>query len=149
MDVFRPERFNNMDAHLRVLALSLKRAADEPRLPIALSAVADFVDGQLAVDAGKVADVSFGDVRAALAEFRAAAEAVEADRDPLHVDAVNRLLMATRHTLVPWLYADDGNYEQSVPHRLVRSSCRVAGSRLDRRQGRGPGCRTQGPGRIL
>jgi Peptidase family M28/PA domain len=114
MDVFRPQRFNNMDPHLRVLALSLKRAADEPRLPIALTAVADFIDGQLALDAGKVADVSFADARMQLAQFRKAAAAVEADRNPAHLDGVNRLLMATRRTLVPWLYSDNGNYEQAV-----------------------------------
>ena len=114
MDVFGAERFNNMGAHLRVLALSLKRAADEPRLPIALTAVADFVDAQLALDAGKAADVSFADARTALAQFRKAAAGVEADRNPKDADAVNRLLMATRHKLVPWLYADNGKYEQAV-----------------------------------
>jgi len=114
LDVFRPERFGNMGAHLRVLALSLKRAADEPRLPIALTAVADFVDAQLTVDADRVAGVSFAGVRAAVAEFRNAAAAIEANRDPTYADGINRLLMATRHTLVPWLYMDNGNYEQAV-----------------------------------
>ncbi|MEP6547838.1 MAG: M28 family metallopeptidase [Gammaproteobacteria bacterium] len=114
MDVFRPERFSNMGAHLRVLALSLKRAADEARLPIALTAVADFLDARLVLDAGKVADVSFADVRTALAKFRKAAAVIEADRDSTDVNSVNRLLMATRHTLVPWLYTDNGNYEQGV-----------------------------------
>ena len=114
MDVFRSERFKNMPAHLRVLALSLKRAADESRLPIRLTSVADFVDAQLGADAGKVADVSFAETRAALAEFRGAAATVEGNLDPTRVDAVNRLLMSTRHVLVPWLYADNGNYEQAV-----------------------------------
>lgn len=114
MDVFQPERFKNMESQLRVLALSLKRAADEPRLSIALTAVADFVATQLNVDAGRVAEVSFTDVRTALAEFRQAAAAVETNRRPESADAVNRVLMATRHTLVPWLYMDNGNYEQAV-----------------------------------
>ncbi|MEP6885295.1 MAG: M28 family metallopeptidase [Gammaproteobacteria bacterium] len=114
MDVFRPERFNNFDPHLRVLALSLKRAADEPRLPIALTAVADFVDAQLLLDSGKVVDVSFADARTAVANFRKSAEVIEADRNPADVHSVDRLLMATRHTLVPWLYTDSGTYEQAV-----------------------------------
>ena len=114
MDVFRPERFANMEAHLRVLALSLKRAADEPRLPIALSAVADFVDAQLILDAAKAPEVSFADARNGLAQFRKAAAAIEADDNPRDVDALNRLLMATRHKLVPWLYADNGSYEQAA-----------------------------------
>jgi Peptidase family M28/PA domain len=124
MDVYRTERFNNMDPHLRVLALSLKRAADEPRLAISLTAVADFVDAQLALDAGKVADISFAEARMVLAQFRKAAAAVEADHNPKDVDAVNRLLMATRHKLVPWLYTDNGNYEQAV--RTTVYSDRVA-----------------------
>lgn len=128
MDVFRPERFGNMGAHLRVLALSLKRAADEPRLSIALTAVADFVDAQLAVDADRVPEVSFAAVRAAVTEFRNAAAAVEANRNPAYVETVNRLLMATRHTLVPWLYMDNGNYEQAV--RTTVYAARVAS--LDR-----------------
>lgn len=114
MDVFQPERFNKMDTHLRVLALSLKRAADETRLPIALTAVADFVDGQMALDAGKVADVSFSDARKTLAEFRRVASVIEGNPNPKSAEAANRLLMSTRHTLVPWLYIDNGNYEQAV-----------------------------------
>jgi Iap family predicted aminopeptidase len=114
MDVFRPERFKNMESQLRVLALSLKRAADEPRLSIALTAVADFVDAQLAIDAAKVAEVSFTDARMALTQFRRAAATVEANRKPESADAVNRVLMTTRHALVPWLYMDNGNYEQAV-----------------------------------
>lgn len=128
MDVFRPERFKNLDSQLRVLALSLKRAADEPRLSIALTAVVDFVAAQLLVDAGKVTDVSFAAARTALAEFRQAAAAVEANRKPGSAQAVNRLLMSTRHTLVPWLYVDSGKYEQAV--RTAGFADRVAA--LDR-----------------
>lgn len=124
MDVYRPERFINMAPSLRVLALSLKRAADEPRLPIQLTAVADFVDAQLAADALNAPDVSFAQTRAALAQFRQAAVAVEANQRPESADAVNRVLMATRHTLVPWLYVDNGDYDQAV--RTAGQAKRVA-----------------------
>lgn len=114
MDVYRPERFSNMQSDLRLLTLSLWRAASATRLPIALTAVADYVESQLALDAAKVPDVSFASVRSAIAEFRSAAAAVEARTDPADAAAVDRVLMATRHALVPWLYASNGDFEQVV-----------------------------------
>jgi len=114
MDVFRPERFSNMQADLRILTLSLWRAATARRLPIELTAVADYVESQLALDAARVPDVPFTAARGAVAEFRRAAAAVEARTGPGDADAVNRLLMATRHALVPWLYVSNGDYEQVV-----------------------------------
>lgn len=109
-DVFRPEMYQNMQTDLRVLTLSLWRAATQRQLPIRLTAVADAVDAGLAADAARVTDVSFTAVRAALADFRSAAAAVERSSR----DDATRLLMHTRHSLVPWLYASNDDFEQVV-----------------------------------
>ncbi len=113
MDIFQPARFASMQADLRLLTLSLWRAASTRRLPIALSAVADYVDAQLAIDQARVPDVSFAGVRAAVAAFRTAAKSVEADATG-DANAADRTLMATRHVLVPWLYASNDDFEQVV-----------------------------------
>jgi Iap family predicted aminopeptidase len=139
MDVFRPERFSNMQSDLRLLTLSLWRAASARRLPIELTAVADYVESQLALDAAKVPDVSFANVHTAVADFRAAATAVEARVDPADADAVNRVLMATRHVLVPWLYASNGDFEQVVrtteyANRVVAFDHAIAAARIRDRQ---------------
>jgi hypothetical protein len=39
---------------------------------------------------------------------------VEAIRRPEAAQSINRVLMSTRHTLVPWLYASSGDFEQVV-----------------------------------
>lgn len=114
LDVFQPDRFDNMQMDLRLLTLSLWRAATEPRLSIALTALADYLDPLLKADAVKAPDVSFADAQAALAEFRAAAAAVESVDQSEAADQVNRVLMTTRHSLVPWLYASNGDFEQVV-----------------------------------
>ena len=123
LDVYAPERFRNMGMNLRVLALDLARAADLGQLPVDLAFLATQVDGALAEDAAKVSDVSFADGRAALGELKQAAAAVASlpsaagagpAGGPSAVDAVNHLLMSTRHFLTPWLYADNGDYDQAV-----------------------------------
>ena len=114
MDVYRPERFGSMQSDLRLLTLSLWRAASARRLPIALTAVADYVESQLVLDEARVPDVSFAAAHGALAEFRAAAAAIEGDSKPADAAAINGVLLATRHALVPWLYASDGDFTQVV-----------------------------------
>ncbi len=125
VDTYRPELFQNMAMDLRLLTLSLWRAASARRLPIALTAVSDYIDGQLGKDAVKVPDVSFVGLHDALAGFRAAAAAVEAVDDPARADEVNRLLMATRHGLVPWLYASDDDFEQATRTALLATRVAV------------------------
>ncbi len=125
VDTYRPELYENMGADLRLLTLSLWRAASARRLPIALTGIADFVDAQLAKDAAKVPEVSFTGLREALAEFRVAAAAVEAVEDPARADEVNRLLMATRHRLVPWLYASDDDFDQATRTALLTTRVQV------------------------
>ncbi len=127
VDAYRAELYQNMGTDLRLLTLSLWRAANAQRLPIELTAVADYVDGQLGQDAAKVPEVSFGGLHEALAGFRAAAAAVEAVADPAHTDEVNRILMATRHTLVPWLYASDDEFEQATRTALLATRVAVLG----------------------
>ena len=114
MDAFRPELYANIGMDLRLLTLSLWRAASAARLPIELTAIADYVQAQLKLDAARVPELSFAQANAALAEFRAAAAAVEAWRDPAADEHANRILMATRHALAPWLYMSNGDYEQAV-----------------------------------
>lgn len=114
LDVYHPERFQDMDMNLRVLALDLARAANMERLPIALSKLAEEVDRLLARDAGRVKDADFRDARSALKELRTAAAGVESARNALPANSTNPLLMSTRHTLLPWLYVDNGEYDQDV-----------------------------------
>jgi Zn-dependent M28 family amino/carboxypeptidase len=119
LDIYAPERFRNMGMNLRVLALDLARAANLGRLPVDLRDLAAQVDGGLAEDAAKAPDVSFADARAALDELQQAAAtltALPAAAVPgaSSVDTINHLLMSTRHFLTPWLYADNGEYDQAV-----------------------------------
>jgi Iap family predicted aminopeptidase len=112
-DVVEPERFANIGRDLRLLALALARAATSPRQTAALTALADHVRDRFAADAARLAGVRFDDLNAALAEFRDAAAAVETNRlAGLGAEDADRLLMATRHELVPWLYAVDGDFTQ-------------------------------------
>jgi hypothetical protein len=66
--------------------------------------------------------VDFSDLHAALDGFRAAAERVESGA--LAAAQADRLLMATRHALVPWLYAADGDFTQAA--RTTEHANRVA-----------------------
>ena len=112
-DVVLPERFTNLRRDLRLLALALARAATAPRQTAALTALADHVGERFAADAARLAGVQFDELNAALAAFREAAGTVEANRQTgLNADDADRLLMATRHVLVPWLYASDGDFTQ-------------------------------------
>jgi Zn-dependent M28 family amino/carboxypeptidase len=124
LDVLRPEYYGNLQMDLRLIALSLWRAANDPRVPIKLSAIADFVGPLLEADAARVPQASFVDSQAALASFRKAAVAVEGINVEGSADVVDRLLMATRHDLVPWLYASNGDFEQVV--RTTEYAQRVA-----------------------
>ncbi|HEY0341769.1 MAG TPA: M28 family metallopeptidase, partial [Steroidobacteraceae bacterium] len=124
LDTFQPEHFANLPMDLRLLSLSLWRAATVARLPIALTAIADYVGPELAKDAEKVRDVDFSSAQAALADFRQAAAAVEASQGLVPVNDVNRILMSVRHTLVPWLYISNGDFEQAV--RTAEYAERVA-----------------------
>lgn len=114
LDVYHPERFQDTGMNLRLLALDLARAANLEQLPIRLTKLASEVDALLARDAARVKDADFSDARAAMEELRAAAAAVESARSTLPVAATNQLLMSVRHTLLPWLYVDNGEYEQDV-----------------------------------
>jgi hypothetical protein len=114
LDAFEPGRFASMQPDLRLLTLSLWRAASMSPLPISLTALADFVDAQLALDEARVPEVSFAGVHAAVAEFRLAAATVEAAANDGDGDAADRILMTTRHALVPWLYASNDDFEQVV-----------------------------------
>jgi len=124
LDVYRPERFQDMDMNLRLLALDLARSASLERLPITLSKLAGEVDRLMARDAARVKDADFRDARAALQELQAAAAGVESARSNLPVAATNQLLMSTRHTLLPWLYVDNGEYDQDV--RTASYAARIA-----------------------
>ncbi len=112
-DVVLPERFANLGRDLHMLALALARAATAPRQTAALTALADLVGERFAADAVRLAGVDFSELHAALADFRGAAGVVETDREAgLRGEDADRLLMATRHVLVPWLYAVDGDFTQ-------------------------------------
>ncbi len=78
-DVVLPERFANLGRDLRLLALALTRAATAPRQTAALTALADHVGESFAADAARLPGVQFDELNAALAEFREAAGAVEAN----------------------------------------------------------------------
>jgi hypothetical protein len=120
-----PERFTVLERDLRMLGLGLARAASAPRWTPALSALADTVREGFAADAKRLPGVAFDDLDAALTEFRATSVAVESGvaAGPNGADA-DRLLMATRHALVPWLYMADGEYTQAV--RTTEYANRVA-----------------------
>ena len=112
-DVVHAERFVHLSRDLRLLALALARAATSPRQTAALTALADHVRSGYAADAARLAGVQFDDLNAALTEFRDAAAAVELSQHAgLRAAEADRLLMATRHELVPWLYAVDGDFTQ-------------------------------------
>lgn len=112
-DVVLPERFSNLGRDLRLLGLALTRAAMAPRQTPALTALADQVAKGFAADAARLPGVSFDALNAALAEFRDAAGMVEANPPTgLSGEDADRLLMTTRHVLVPWLYASDGDFTQ-------------------------------------
>lgn len=125
VDDYRPERFGNMGMDLRLISLSLWRAATAQRLPIALTSAADYVDAQVAKDAAKVPDVSFDGLHKTIGRFREASAAVEAMQDPARDRDVNRVLMATRHSLVPWLYASDDDFEQATRTALLATRVSV------------------------
>lgn len=114
-DVVLEERFTNLERDLRLLALALARAATAPRQTAALTALADHAGEGFAADAARLPGVPFDDLRAALADFRAAAGAVEAG-PPAGLDGAetDQLLMGVRHELVPWLYASDGDFTQAT-----------------------------------
>lgn len=124
-DVVLPERFTNLGRDLRLLALALARAATAPRQTAALTALADHVRKGFTADAARLPGVPFGGLEAALADFREAAAAVEANGGAgQRGEDVDRLLMATRHELVPWLYAADGDFTQVT--RTAEYANRVA-----------------------
>ena len=124
-DLVLAERFTNLGRDLRMLALALARAATAPRQTPALTTLADYVGERFAADATRLTGVPFDDLKAALAEFREAAGAVEANRVAgLRGEDTDRLLMATRHELVPWLYAVDGDF--TLAARTGEYSNRVA-----------------------
>jgi hypothetical protein len=124
-DVVQPERFTNLGRDLGLLALALTRAATAPRQAAALTALADHVAGQFAADARRLGGVDFSGLDAALVDFRDAAGGLESGRQAgLSGDDVDRLLMATRHVLVPWLYAVDGDFTQTT--RTGEYASRVA-----------------------
>jgi len=112
-DVVLPERFTRIDRDLRLLALALARAATAPRQAAALTALADHARERFAADAARLPGVDFGELDAAFTAFRAAAAVVESGNEGARGGAdADRLLMATRHALVPWLYAVDGDFTQ-------------------------------------
>ncbi len=124
-DVVVPEHFTALERDLRLLALGLLRAATAPRWTPSLGALADDVRADFAADAARLPGLAADDLDAALDEFHAAAVTVESGAAPgLDGAAADRLLMATRHTLVPWLYAADRDYTQAV--RTAEYANRVA-----------------------
>ncbi|MBK6581945.1 MAG: M28 family peptidase [Gammaproteobacteria bacterium] len=139
-DVFLAGRFANMPRDLSIVGLSLARAATEARPEVRLTALADFVAEQLAVEAKPLAGVSLADVEQALAAFRAAAAAVETAGAGERGDAAARTLMLVRRALVPWLYAANGEFEQSVriaeyAHRVAALDTAMAALHKEDRQG--------------
>ncbi|MBS0374015.1 MAG: M20/M25/M40 family metallo-hydrolase [Proteobacteria bacterium] len=113
VDDYRPERFARLGDDLHLLTLSLWRAANAPRLPASLAALAASLDMDLAAMAAQWPDLPVGPTRAAAAALRDAAGAVEGRRGAAWDEATNRTLMSTRHSLLPWLYADDGEFSQA------------------------------------
>lgn len=114
-DTVLPGRFPHLGRDLRLLALALARAATAPRQTPALSALATHAGERFAADAARLPGVSFDALNAALADFREAAGALEADTPAgLGGADVDRLLMGARHELVPWLYAVDGDFTQAA-----------------------------------
>lgn len=114
-DVALPERFTNLGRDLRMLALALARAATAPRQTAALTALADHAGAGFAADAARLPGVPFDELNAALADFRESAGAVENGlQTALSGEEADRLLMAVRHELMPWLYASDGDFTQAT-----------------------------------
>jgi hypothetical protein len=112
-DAFREASFENLGMDLRVLTLSLWRAANVTRLPISLTSLADSVAERVRQGAERAPGVPVADLLAAIAEFRSAAEGAEAAAAVAN-GALDRRLMAIRHDLVPWLYAVDDDFDQVV-----------------------------------
>jgi hypothetical protein len=121
-DVVLPERFTALERDLRVLALGLARAANAPRWTPELSVLADTVGAGFASDAKRLPGLALDDFVEALAQFRTAAATIE--QHAATFPGADRALMATRHVLVPWLYAVDGDYNQAV--RTTEYANRVA-----------------------
>ena len=139
-DVFLAGRFANMPRDLSIVGLSLARAATEARPEVRLTALADFVVEQLAVEAKPLAGVSLADIDEALTAFRAAAAAVATAGAGERGDAAARTLMLVRRALVPWLYAANGEFEQSVriaeyAHRVAALDTAMEALRKEDRQG--------------
>ncbi len=129
-----------MPRDLSIVGLSLARAATEARPEVRLTALADFVVEQLAVEAKPLAGVSLADIDEALTAFRAAAAAVETAGAGERGDAAARTLMLVRRALVPWLYAANGEFEQSVriaeyAHRVAALDTAMEALRKEDRQG--------------
>lgn len=112
-DSFRAESFRNLGLDLRVLTLSLWRAANAVRLPISLTAMADAIAERVKQGAERAPEVPLADLLAAIAEFRSAADGAEVAAAKAN-GAQDRRLMGIRHDLVPWLFAVDDDFDQVV-----------------------------------
>jgi Peptidase family M28 len=114
LDLYRPRDYQNLDVDLDLGTLGALRADRARIVPVALSAVGEWVARVLADDAAKVkaAGVSFESAQAAADAFRDRSRRVEAaagsvaDSDR---ERWNRTLMNVRHELLPWLLSDSSS----------------------------------------
>jgi Iap family predicted aminopeptidase len=113
VDDYRPERFAKLGDDLRLLTLSLWRAANAGRLPASLAALAASLDAELAAMEAAWPQLPVATARRAAATLSGAARSVEGRQGDAWDEATNRTLMSTRHSLLPWLYADDGEFSQA------------------------------------
>jgi len=108
-DLYHPEDYKNLLTEAEVNTLSMFWMDEPLNVPIRLAGVVSWANKILDSDAAKVPDVSFNDVRAALSDFRSAADDVESLQktatSAAQARVINALLMNTRNSLMPWLYS--------------------------------------------
>ena len=95
---------------------------------MALDALGRDVDNQVGADAAREPVADFSGLQAATAAFRAAALRLQALQGGAAGDAADRLLMSVRHELMPWLYADDGEFVQALRTRAYAVRYEVLGA---------------------
>ena len=138
LDVFHPDDYQNLPLHLRIGALSVLRMNEALNVPLSFPEVAAWAGKALDSDARKVTGVSFDAARAALQDFRAQAEKVEAARsnikDAEQARAMNRWLMRTRKDLMPWLFGQNAGLRTTAYANTLAAltAARTAAEKGDR-----------------
>jgi hypothetical protein len=106
-DVFDPKLVPNLEADLRIEALSILRRDRTTTLPIDFAGIASWVEESLSADSAKAPGISFDEAKAALTRLRSESDRLERRlagvKTPEAAKPVNLWLMRTRKDLVPWL----------------------------------------------